>query len=48
MLYGLGGGTGSIGAGRVGEARLVDGRWKVTRATVCADLALAQVRCPGD
>lgn len=48
VLYDLGGETGSIGAGRVGEARLVDGRWKVTRATVCADLALAQVDCADD
>ncbi len=33
-------------ATRVGHARLVGGRWKVTRATVCADLALANVTCP--
>ena len=31
---------------RVGEARLVDGRWKVTRSTVCHDLQLVQVTCP--
>ena len=33
-------------ATRVGHARFVGGRWKVTRATVCADLALANVTCP--
>jgi hypothetical protein len=37
---------GSPYAARAGDARLVDGRWKVTRATVCGDLALAQVTCP--
>jgi len=37
----------SVGFGdRTGEAVLVDGRWKVTRATVCADYALANVTCP--
>jgi len=30
---------------RTGEAVLVDGAWKVTRSTVCADLALAGVEC---
>jgi len=40
--YGL-----SVGFGdRTGEAVLIDGRWKVTRATVCADIALANVTCP--
>ncbi len=33
-------------ATHVGQARVVGGRWKVTRATVCADLALANVTCP--
>jgi hypothetical protein len=33
-------------ATRVGHARVVGGRWKVTRATVCADLGLANVTCP--
>ena len=37
----------SVGFGpRTGQASLVDGRWKVARATVCADLALAEVTCP--
>jgi hypothetical protein len=31
---------------RRGEAVFVDGTWKLTRETVCADLALAQARCP--
>ena len=31
---------------RTGQAVLVDGTWKVTRATVCADYALADVTCP--
>ncbi len=31
---------------RTGAARLVDGTWRVTRATLCADLALADVTCP--
>jgi hypothetical protein len=30
---------------RRGQAVLVDGTWKVTRETVCADLALAQATC---
>lgn len=47
-LYDLTGVPDMFGAGRIGEAHLVDGRWKVTRATVCADLALAQVSCPKD
>lgn len=33
---------------RRGAARLVDGTWKVSRATVCADLALADGRCPSE
>lgn len=33
-------------SGRVGEARFVDDHWKITRDTVCADLALAEVHCP--
>jgi hypothetical protein len=32
--------------GRVGHAVLVDGTWKITRATVCNDLALAGASCP--
>jgi hypothetical protein len=32
--------------GRIGKAVLVDGRWKVARVTVCADLSLAGVTCP--
>ena len=35
----------NIGGVRVGEARLIDGHWKVARSTVCADLALAQAIC---
>jgi hypothetical protein len=31
---------------RTGEAVLVDGQWRITRDTVCADLALANVTCP--
>ena len=31
---------------RLGEAVVVDGRWVVARATVCADLALAGLTCP--
>lgn len=46
VLYDLTGVPGSIGAGRIGHARYVDGRWKVTRATVCADLSLGEVHCP--
>ena len=37
----------SVGFGtRTGEAVFVDGQWKVTRSTVCADLQLAGVTCP--
>jgi len=32
---------------RIGNAIFVDGRWKVARATVCTDLSLAGVTCPG-
>ncbi|MGZ4717061.1 MAG: hypothetical protein ACXWCB_10255, partial [Acidimicrobiales bacterium] len=31
---------------RTGEAVLIDGRWRIARSTVCADLALAGVTCP--
>jgi hypothetical protein len=37
--------TNPVLRGRLGEARLVHGTWKVTRATVCADLALAGATC---
>ncbi len=46
VLYDLAGDHVTYATGRIGHARLVDGRWKVTRATVCADLALAQMTCP--
>ncbi len=46
VLYDLSGVPVSMGAGRIGHVRLVDGRWKITRGTVCADLALAGVHCP--
>ena len=36
----------TIGSSRLGEAFLVDGRWKVARSTVCSDYALAGVTCP--
>ncbi|HEY7137013.1 MAG TPA: hypothetical protein VIB48_18310 [Acidimicrobiia bacterium] len=32
---------------RIGNAVFVDGAWKVSRATVCTDLSLAGVSCPG-
>jgi hypothetical protein len=46
VRYDLGTGSSSppVG-GRLGEARLVGGTWKVTRSTVCADLALAGATC---
>lgn len=31
---------------RRGTASLVDGTWRVSRSTICADLALAEVHCP--
>lgn len=31
---------------RIGEAVLFDGRWKVTRATLCQDFQLGGVTCP--
>lgn len=31
---------------RIGGAKLVDGAWKVARATVCNDLTLGGVQCP--
>ena len=37
----------TIGGLGPGEAVFVDGAWKVTRGTVCNDLARASVRCPG-
>jgi hypothetical protein len=32
--------------GRVGRAVLIDGKWKLTRGTVCNDLAFAGASCP--
>jgi hypothetical protein len=32
--------------GRLGEAVLVDGQWKVTRETMCRDISMAGVTCP--
>ena len=32
--------------GRIGQAKLLDGRWKVARATVCADIEFAGAKCP--
>jgi hypothetical protein len=34
-------------ADRFGEVKLVDGTWKVTAGTICAQLSLAGVSCPG-
>jgi hypothetical protein len=31
--------------GRFGESVLIDGKWKVTRATLCHDISLAGVNC---
>jgi len=31
---------------RLGQAVLVDGAWKLTRETICADLLLASAACP--
>jgi hypothetical protein len=31
--------------GRIGQAKLIDGRWKVTRDTTCNDIALSGVTC---
>lgn len=43
-----GSGAQSVAQNRFGTARLVDGVWKVARATVCADLQLAGGSCdPG-
>lgn len=39
-------GIGSVFDDRFGELRLVDGTWKVTRATVCEVLALGGGTCP--
>ncbi len=39
-------GTGIVFDNRYGEARLVDGTWKVTRATACGVLALGLGACP--
>jgi hypothetical protein len=45
VVYQLGAGDTTVGF-RKGEAVLVDGTWKVTRATVCRDLGLTGVTCP--
>ncbi len=37
--------TNPVLRGRLGEARLVHGAWKVARSTVCADLALGGASC---
>jgi hypothetical protein len=31
---------------RIGAAKLIDGRWKVARETVCTDLTLSGINCP--
>lgn len=38
--------VGTLGHGRLGTAHLVDGKWKVTRETLCSDLALTGAICP--
>ncbi len=43
-----GSGSQSIAQNRFGTAKLVDGTWKVARATICADLALAGGMCDQD
>jgi hypothetical protein len=45
VIYELRNGSGAGGARR-GEAVLVDGTWRITRETLCQDLALVGVRCP--
>jgi hypothetical protein len=45
IAYRLGAGGTTVG-NRRGEAVLVDGVWKITRATVCQDLSLTGARCP--
>ena len=32
--------------GRIGQAKILDGRWKVARETVCADITFAGGSCP--
>jgi Tol biopolymer transport system component len=32
--------------GRTGQAVLVDGKWKITRETICSDLSLSGATCP--
>lgn len=48
VLYDLVGDHVTYATGRIGHVHLVDGHWKVTRATVCADLALTRTSCPSD
>ncbi len=43
-----GSGDQSLVTGRFGEARFVDGRWKVTRDTLCSDLGMAGGSCFGE
>lgn len=43
-----GSGEQSLVTGRFGEARFVDGRWKVTRNTLCSDLGMAGGSCLGE
>lgn len=40
-----GSGSQEVALNRFGKAKLVDGQWKATRATVCSDLALASASC---
>lgn len=44
--FGEGVGVGSL-PGRVGRAVLIDGQWKVTRGSICADIAMSGTSCLG-
>lgn len=46
VLYDLVGKNTTYIRGRLGTVRLVDGRWKVARDTVCGDIGLVGLRCP--
>lgn len=47
VIYGVSVGGQQTVVGREGEARVAGGSWKVTRATICADLAALGVPCGG-
>ena len=45
VMYDISSGSNPVVPDQLGHARLVDGTWKVTKSSVCDDLALAGLHC---